>query len=116
MIARPFGFRAAHDDASSAREVESKRRSVPIQIAESPGCVSVKFEGKTEVIQMKLADIKQGDVVVTDAGFTCMRHGRHTVERDARGLFIRCDDGQHYLDGQEDHEGADLVGLSKPDA
>jgi len=61
---------------------------------------------------MKLADIKTGDRVVVDAGFTCMRPGVHAVERDDGGLFIPCDHGKHYLDGQEDEPGADLVGVS----
>lgn len=64
---------------------------------------------------MKLADIKIGDRVKTDGGFTCMAAGTKIVEGDDDGLFIPCNDGKHYLDGQEDEEGADLVGISSGD-
>lgn len=63
---------------------------------------------------MKLDEIKSGDTIVTDGGFTCMGAGPKTVEADGDGLFVRCNDGKHYLAGQEDEEGADLVGLSLP--
>lgn len=61
---------------------------------------------------MKLADIKIGDCVCLDGGFTCMKSGLQRVKGDERGLYIPCDDGRHYLDGQEDEEGAELVGIS----
>lgn len=61
---------------------------------------------------MKLADIKIGDCVCADGGFTCLRPGFHDVEGDDGGLFVRCDDGKHYLVGQEADGDADLVGIS----
>lgn len=61
---------------------------------------------------MKLADIKAGDHVLADAGFTCVKAGPHLVEESKLGLYICCDHGEHYLDGQEDEPGGDLVGLS----
>jgi hypothetical protein len=63
-----------------------------------------------------LAELKPGNKLVADGGFTCLREGEVvTVEQDADGLFVRCcahDDGdygkpvsdardeKHYLDGQ----------------
>lgn len=74
----------------------------------------------------KLDDLKPGDKLVADGGFTCLKAGEVvTVEKDGDGLFVRCcahDDGdyghpvndsrneQHYLDGQEG-EGGECVGL-----
>lgn len=59
---------------------------------------------------MKLRDLKAGDSVFADGGFTCLRGGFHFVEADGDGLFIQCDDGKHYLVGQENENG-ELVGL-----
>jgi hypothetical protein len=61
---------------------------------------------------MKLADLKIGDTVHTDDGFTCMTEGPHTVQGDDSGLFLKCNDGNHYLEGQEDDETGELVGIS----
>ncbi len=66
---------------------------------------------------VNLADIKPGDRVVVDAGFTCIGAWREcTVEVDDRGeKFIPCTAGRHYLDGQEDFDNPDkpLVGLRR---
>ncbi|WP_370677595.1 hypothetical protein [Pleomorphomonas sp. PLEO] len=59
-----------------------------------------------------LADLKAGDVVSADGGFDCLAEGPHVVEKDDHGLFIKCREGNHYLDGQEDDDG-NLVGISK---
>ena len=64
---------------------------------------------------MKLIDLKPGDIVIADGGFTCVQEGEHTVHRNPRlpsteGLYIHCTEGEHYLDGQEDTDG-NLVGL-----
>lgn len=61
---------------------------------------------------MKLDELRVGDTVITDGGFTCMKAGPRKVHRDSDGLYIRCRDGRHYLDGQEDEAG-ELVGLSR---
>lgn len=61
---------------------------------------------------MKLTDLKIGDTVHTDDGFTCMKEGPHVVRGDESGLFLKCDDGHHYLEGQEDDESGELVGVS----
>lgn len=61
---------------------------------------------------MKLSDIKTGDIVRADAGFTCMAAGAHAVKSDAGELYIECEHGKHFLSGQEDEAGADLIGIS----
>ena len=54
----------------------------------------------------KLDEVKEGSILVTDGGFTCMKEGEaKKVERFVTtsvvgGLFIRCNDGKHFLDGQ----------------
>jgi len=45
--------------------------------------------------------VKVGTKLRADDGFTCLRDGDElTVEGDDKGLFVRCDEGSHYLDGQ----------------
>lgn len=73
----------------------------------------------------KLADLKAGDKLKADAGFTCLCDGEvTTVESDEGGLFVRCSAGEgdygqpatalrdqrHYLDGQEGDDG-ECVGM-----
>lgn len=62
----------------------------------------------------KLNELRQGDVVLVDGGFTCMQKGRQTVQADSAGLYVECREGKHYLAGQEDRAGADLVGVELP--
>lgn len=61
---------------------------------------------------VRLADVEAGQSLVADGGFTCLAPGEVVhVHRDANGaLFVSCDEGQHFLDGQEDESGR-LVGL-----
>ncbi len=61
----------------------------------------------------KISDVKAGDKLKTDGGFTCMAEGEvKTIIADEAGrLFIECCDGRHALDGQE--EGEIYVGLYK---
>jgi hypothetical protein len=63
---------------------------------------------------MKLTDIRPGDVLIADAGFTCMRdQSEHEVFKDNGGhLYIRCSEGAHYLNGQLNDDGT-LSGLKK---
>jgi|EndMetStandDraft_8_1072994.scaffolds.fasta_scaffold93719_3 hypothetical protein len=50
--------------------------------------------------------------VEVDGSFTCMRAGeRKVVKRDDDGLYIECDEGRHYLVGQESGDGTYYVGL-----
>jgi hypothetical protein len=69
---------------------------------------------------MQLSDIKAGDAIQLDAGFTCRAAGPVEVKAAADGkLYFDCagpdaDAGhghKHFLDGQEDDSG-ELVGIS----
>jgi len=63
---------------------------------------------------MKLDDLKQGDVIVADDGFTCMPANRFCLVIEGRnGKYVLCEQGDHYLDGQDDGEG-NLVGFRWP--
>ena len=56
--------------------------------------------------------VSRGDTLIADGGFTCMREGAELlVNEDERGLFVSCDEGKHYIDGQiEDNL---YIGLTK---
>jgi hypothetical protein len=80
---------------------------------------------------MKLSEIKAGDVLIADGGFTCLHEGeRCEVKADEKGeLYVACggsDDGapedapfnwaagqpraeRHALDGQIDHDDPDKI-------
>ena len=60
---------------------------------------------------MKLNKVKKGDIIIADGGFTCLQAVEHKVY-DNEGLFIECEQGMHFLDGQLDDDG-NLIGLSK---
>lgn len=62
---------------------------------------------------MKIKEIKLGDVILLDDGFTCAEAGLVTIQENWAGYFFSCEQGQHYLDGQEDAAG-DLIGMSRP--
>lgn len=65
----------------------------------------------------KLSDLKPGDAVIADDGFTCMKAGPKTVQSGDNGvLYVPCDEGRHYLFGQASLADNDtLVGLSLPE-
>lgn len=59
-----------------------------------------------------IKNIKRGDKLIADGGFTCLKPGaKRTVFIDGGKPYICCDHGHHFLDGQMDAEGY-LVGLS----
>ena len=64
---------------------------------------------------MKLKDLSAGMQVRLDDGFTCHGPGLVEVHKDDKGFYFHCKSGKHYLDGQEDEPGADLVGVSRSD-
>lgn len=67
---------------------------------------------------LKLADVKAGDILITDAGFSCMKAGaEHVVRADEKDgkLYVSCNDGRHFLDGQVDSGGM-LIGLTRKSA
>lgn len=58
----------------------------------------------------KISEVKAGTRLVTDAGFTCLRRNvRRLVRKDELGLYIKCSEGNHYLDGQA--QGRHYIGL-----
>lgn len=59
------------------------------------------------------ADVRAGDTLVADNGFTCMLAGPKQVHADtAQRLYVQCGDGRHYLHGQKGQDGR-LVGFSQ---
>lgn len=59
----------------------------------------------------KLPEIKVGDVLEADDGFTCLAKGDQCpVEQDGDGLFVKCSDGTHHLSGQAD-DGVHVAGF-----
>lgn len=60
---------------------------------------------------MKITDIKEGDLITLDGGFTCAKAGQVLVHKDSQGLFFQCDEGHHYIEGQLDEE-CDLIGIT----
>ena len=65
---------------------------------------------------MKFADVKEGDTLIADGGFTCINEGaRLTVKKSVGGLYVPCESGQHFLDSQVDwNNNKDLIGFSWP--
>lgn len=64
---------------------------------------------------MKLSEIKPGDILTADGGFTCLKEGEtRIVKTDTKTgeLYIQCSATRHYLDGQVDDQD-NIVGLSK---
>ena len=60
---------------------------------------------------MKLSDLKPGDRLRCDGGFTCIPAGAVRVVRDDAGdLFIACRKGVHRLAGLI-HEDDELIGV-----
>lgn len=61
----------------------------------------------------KVSETKAGDVLVADGSFTCISAGaKRTVQQDKNGaLWIGCNDGRHYLEGQADDANRHYVGL-----
>jgi hypothetical protein len=61
---------------------------------------------------MKLADLKPGDKVKGFEHWGCIPvNATRTVRVCDAGPYLRCKEGRHLLDGQED-AGGELIGLS----
>lgn len=62
----------------------------------------------------KIDEVKLGDVLIADGGFTCLRENEKlTVSEMLDGtLFVKCGHGIHALDGQLNEEG-EYVGFTK---
>ncbi len=67
----------------------------------------------TQQKAVRLSDLKPGDRIEIDDGFTCADAGTVDVCADTNGeLYFACEDGRHYLEGQLDFDGSDvLVGI-----
>lgn len=64
-------------------------------------------------MKTKITEVKAGDVLVADAGFTCVEAGEVIVKSDDDGLYFECACGRHGLDGQLDFDDQQtLVGLA----
>lgn len=62
---------------------------------------------------MKLSDLKEGDRIMLDDGFTCHGMGIAEVYIDEyHGPYFLCDDGVHFLDGNVGEDG-ELIGVQK---
>lgn len=57
----------------------------------------------------KLSELKAGDSIELDNGFTCAKSGVTTVQEDNLGLYFTCSDGRHTLAGQVEDE--TLIGI-----
>ena len=66
---------------------------------------------------VSLNELSPGDVVIVDQHFNCLRNNEMAVVQRLRNgeLFIRCDDGNHYLEGQcpFDNQDAPLAGVRR---
>lgn len=64
---------------------------------------------------MKLSDVKPGDVLIADGGFTCIASGAQLVVGE--DLSVPCDEGKHSLDGQVCwDDGETLIGFTFPES
>lgn len=58
---------------------------------------------------VKLSELRVGDIITLDDGFSCLDAGNYKVLWD-NGFYVPCNHGKHYLDGQENEQGI-LVGI-----
>lgn len=62
---------------------------------------------------MKLSELKAGDRIKGFEGFGCIPDRAIRVVCDGpSGMYVKCREGTHMLDGQEGEDG-DLIGLSR---
>lgn len=67
-----------------------------------------------------MKDLYTGKIIIADGGFTCMGEGLKTVMQSPNGFYVECngdhDDPDlhchHYLDGQVDEPGGEIIGFS----
>lgn len=65
---------------------------------------------------VKFSELGVADALIADNGFDCIKHWACvSVLKDERGeLYVPCKCGQHFLEGQLDHDDNDtLVGLRR---
>jgi hypothetical protein len=89
--------------------------------------MSKKTIKKTQIeYQVSIRKVHEGTWLVADDGFTCIPEGKYCCVRRDRSttgpwkhtpwnsrarLYVCCDEGQHYLDGQLDDAGTHYVGF-----
>lgn len=55
--------------------------------------------------------VKAGNLLIVDGGFDCLRCGAVKLVLSCdTGLYIRCDEGEHFISGQLDD--GEYIGLS----
>lgn len=60
--------------------------------------MSADFKGRKYAT---IKNIKEGDRVQCDGDFTCIpANAIRIVRKSDEGLYIKCSEGEHYLDGQ----------------
>ena len=65
---------------------------------------------------MKLSDLKPGDKLKADSGFSCIEPNAICIVQEIDGrLFVKCTSGHHFLDGQTepmDDPHGEMVGFT----
>lgn len=104
------------------RDARNQHRRLLVKFHASTA-VLAKFDNETTVksdmlgmnwARVPISAVHPGSKLVCDDGFTCMKdHAVRTVwaAPNGGGLYVRCDDGQHFLDGQESDDGVFYVGF-----
>lgn len=56
------------------------------------------------IYQVDCYKVKTGSVLIADGGFSCLHEGQKCLvkEDEENNLYIDCDDGDHYLDYEQD--------------
>lgn len=50
----------------------------------------------------KISEVTVGSILIPDDDFTCCKAGDELeIFKDENGLYFKCDEGHHSLDGQE---------------
>lgn len=58
----------------------------------------------------KLSEVKEGQQIELDDGFTCARPGPSELILGKHGLYFLCNECEHYISGQAD-DGEHCVGV-----
>lgn len=59
---------------------------------------------------VNINELKSGDEIELDNGFTCIDAGIVRVEKNDDGFYFYCEEGKHYLNGQCDKD-RNLIGV-----
>ena len=95
------------EDASDLKSVA--REGVPVRVRER-----APLRGRSMIYSIPREKLKEGDVVVADEGIGCIRPNTPLlVKGHSGGLYVECELGEHYLDGQLDHNYENYIGLAK---